>query len=524
MSSVASNRETSPARSLSTSTWVWFEGAGLAILIMLRLLWVHISPLHEDLFHRNLPMTTVYRGIFIDFVVVCAASVALLLWMDRTDPENQSLAWIAVAAMAMARMAGWMQETWVAASFVTPRIVFISLAVLGVLLWILRRRWYGLAVQGVRCALMLVGFSVCWMLPQLVWMAAHSEPVQASAFVRAPGEVAQRRIVWILFDELSRDQAFDRRYPGLALPAFDRFAAQSVSFSNVQPGGYMTELVIPGLMAGESISDEKTDLDGRLYVKTRNDPEWHPYAADKTLLAEAQQAGWSTAISGWFLPYCRLYADQLTDCFRTMRFPLPGGYSRLHSTAWNALAPIHKSVLRVAGRPVPGTTPWELHARDFAEILAHGEAMIADEHIGFVFLHLPAPHPAGFYNRKTGEMGYPGSYVDNLALADKTLDALLQRIALTGLADRTTVIVSSDHSWRIPMWKPEAGWTREDEAALGNRGFDQRPVLMVRFPEVQAGITLNRPFPLLREHGIVEGILDHRIATPQELEEWVAAQ
>ncbi|HLJ78261.1 MAG TPA: hypothetical protein VKT75_12645 [Acidobacteriaceae bacterium] len=524
MSSVASEGAATSPRHISASIWVAFEGAGLAIVVMLRLLWVHISPLHEDLFHRNLPMTAVYRGILIDFVVVCAAAIALLLWMDRRDPEKHSFGWIFVAAIAASRAAGWAQENWVDASFITPCAVFLSFAAAGVLLWVLRRRWYGVAIQGLRLALMLVGFSICWMLPQLTWMAAYPEPVQASSFAKAPGPMAQRRIVWILFDELSRDQTFDRRYPGLVLPAFDAFAAQSVSFSDVQPGGYMTELIIPGLMDGESISQEKTNLDGRLFVKTAENPQWHPYAADKSLLADARQVGWSTGVSGWFLPYCRLYADQLNDCFRTMRFPLPGGYSRGHTTAWNAVAPMRKSLLRVEGRPVRGTTPAELHARDFEEILSHGEAMIADERIGFVFLHLPAPHPAGFYNRATGEMGYPGSYVDNLALADKTLAELLQRIAQTQLAARTTIIVSSDHSWRIPMWRPLAGWTREDEAALGDRGFDQRPVLMVRFPQERRGGSVDAGFPLIREHDMMERILDERIRTPQELEQWATGK
>lgn len=523
MNSVVSGRGASPPRHISASVWVGFEGAGLGIAAMLRLLWVHISPLHEDLFHRNLPMIAVYRGIFIDFVVVCAAGIALLLWMRRRDPEDRSPWWIAIAAVVMARVAGWIQETWAGIS-VDPRMVFVICAVALALLWILRRTWYGLAVKSLRVALMMVGFSICWMMPQLAWMAAHPEPVQASSFVKEPGQVAQRRIVWILFDELSRDQTFDRRYPGLVLPAFDRFASESVTFSDVQPGGYLTERIIPGLMDGYTITDERTDLDGRLYVKTNENPAWHLYDARNTLLAEARQAGWPTGLAGWYLPYCRIYTSELDECYRTMTEPISGGYSRQHSTAWNALAPIRKPLLLIAGRPVPSTTPAELHARDFEAILSHGEAMIADERIGFVFLHLPVPHPTGFYNRRTGEMGYPGSYVDNLALADRTLAELLGRIAQTRLADRTTVILSSDHSWRIPMWRSQAGWTREDEAALGNRGFDQRPVLMVRFPQQQAGVTVGTPFPLLREHQMVEEILDRRIATPQELRLWATGK
>ena len=504
------------------AVWVWLQGAGIGVLVMLRLLWVHISPLHEDLFHRNLPMTSVYRGVLIDFLVACAVGIALMRFMDRRDPQSRSWLWIPIAAALMARAAGWAQETWIEAAWVTPRRVFLCCVVIGLALWIVRRAWYAAAVRCWRVLLLGVGCCTGWILPQMAWMALHPEPVQARSFTRPMSGVAARRIIWILFDELSHDQTFDRRYPGLALSSFDRFAAESVSFSDVQPDGYMTEMIIPGLLDGNVILDEKTDLDGRLYVKTQHDPHWHAYPAQNTLFAAAQRAGWSTAAAGWFLPWCRLYENELDACFRTMRFPLPGGYSRRRSAEWNALAPIRKPLLRIAGQPLRTTSPAELHARDFREILAHGESMIADERIGFVFLHLPVPHPTGFYDRATDTLGRPGSYIDNLALADRTLAQILDTIAQTGAADRTTVVISSDHSWRIPMWRPEAGWTQEDEAALGNHGFDQRPVLMVRFPGERDGAQVNAAFPIIREHDLVRAVLAQQITTAAQLQQWAA--
>lgn len=503
------------------SIWMWLQGFGIGIIVMLRLLWPHISPLHEDLFHRNLPMTPVYRGVLIDFAVVCAAGIALVHWMDRRDPHCRSPWWIVIAAILASREVSWSHEALVVFAALTPRTTFLVCLSCGTLLWFFRRSWYGKAVRFFRLGLMAVGCCICWILPQLSWTAVHPEPVQASSFVKALGAAAPHRIVWILFDELSRDQTFDHRYPGLALPAFDRFAQESVSFSNVQPDGYMTEFVIPGLMDGQVITGEKTDLDGRFYVKSESAPKWHLYAADRTLLADAQQAGWSTGLSGWFLPYCRLYSGQLNDCFRTMRDPVPGGYSRRQSVLWNALAPIRTPLLQMTGQ-VRKTSLTQEHAQDFEDILGHGMAMIADERIGFVLVHLPVPHPPGFYNRGTDMLGRPGSYVDNLALADKTLGELLQHIAKTAAADRTTVLISSDHSWRIPMWSPAAGWTREDEAALGNRGFDQRPVLMVRLPDERTGTLMTAPFPIIREHELIEMILKHRITTSEQLRDWAA--
>ena len=58
----------------------WLEGTGAGIVIMFRLIAVHLSPGHEDLFHRVLPMTAVYRGLLIDLLAVCVASVVFIRW------------------------------------------------------------------------------------------------------------------------------------------------------------------------------------------------------------------------------------------------------------------------------------------------------------------------------------------------------------------------------------------------------------------------------------------------------------
>ena len=75
------------------------------------------------------------------------------------------------------------------------------------------------------------------------------------------------RIVWLLFDELSYDQAFDHRFPGLAMPAFDKLKSESVSFSDLQPAGYHTERVIPSFFLGHVVNDIRSNLDGEPMVQ-----------------------------------------------------------------------------------------------------------------------------------------------------------------------------------------------------------------------------------------------------------------
>jgi hypothetical protein len=45
----------------------WLQGCGLAILLTLNTLWVHISPKRADLYHSLLPVNHIYWGLVVDW-------------------------------------------------------------------------------------------------------------------------------------------------------------------------------------------------------------------------------------------------------------------------------------------------------------------------------------------------------------------------------------------------------------------------------------------------------------------------
>jgi membrane-anchored protein YejM (alkaline phosphatase superfamily) len=159
-----------------------------------------------------------------------------------------------------------------------------------------------------------------------------------------------------------------------------------------------------------------------------------------------------------------------------------------------------------------------MHAADYSVLMQHALQEIAGRG-GFVFIHLPVPHPGGFYNRRTHQVGVDGSYLDNLVLADQTLGALLQAIDATPLSDRTTVLVSSDHSWRVDLWRPTSDWRPEDTRVSGGR-FDPRPLLIVRFPGESGGMKIARAFSLIDMHGMIEAMLVGRMSSAADLQTW----
>lgn len=498
---------------------------------MLPRLWVNLSPLHADLYHRLLPMNTVFGGMAIDLAAACLLCTAAFWLLERRDPEDKSLWWALVAAIAIVELCVlvlWAGILQAHLDVPLTGIAFAGVACVGgaVALWLLQRLWYQKTVRGFRAALAMVGVCVFWMLPQMVYMAMRPEaylPSHSAHIISAARQTPHRRIIWILFDELSQDQVFDHRQADVALPELNRFRSQSVMFSDVQPAGYFTTLVVPSLISGRTIKSERSDLSGNLFIK--NAGHWQRFPAEDSVFADAEREGWSTGVAGWYNPYCRIYGTWLDWCAWTFRSPIYGGYKQGKSVWWNANAPlasVEAAAMRVLRRRTVVKTNAQMHAADYDDLMRWSHELIDDEQVGFVFLHLPLPHPGGFYNRKTGRLGVSGSYVDNLALSDQSLGQLMEWVAQTRLASQTTVIVCSDHSWRVPMWRLEPGWTPEDERASGGR-FDPRPVLMVHFPGETIPGAVAKPFPAIWEHDLIEDMLREPM-TAEELEHWADKQ
>lgn len=502
---------------------ILLQGCGIAVLIMLRLVWRHVSPSHSDLYHRMLPMNSVYGGVTIDLAVLCLLCICALWLLDRFDPDTKSLLWSIGGIFVVEQLSAFL----VAAGFSSfgLRLLILVLIALGPLLWLWKRDWYSKAVRGTRVLLFTLGFCIFWILPQLTYMAIRPEPQDVHSFVKAvpQAEHPQRRVVWILFDELSQDQLFDHRQPDLSFPAFDQFRAQSTMFSDMQPAGFFTELVVPSLLWGHEVRGERSDLSGNLSVKTLKHG-WIRFPANNTVFADAKRAGWSSGVAGWYNPYCRTYEPWLDWCAWNQRInPIVSGYLQDRSLLWNVNAPLLRTEAQVFHLGTRAPSNAVTHAQDYTELMQWSHQLIADEDIGFVFLHLPLPHPSGFYNRKTGQLGVPGSYLDNLALTDKTLAQLLQWIGETKLAPETTIILCSDHSWRVPLWKNQSTmWTREDARASQGK-FDPRPVLMVRFPNQNTPQVISRSFSALKEHDLIETLLQKPMDA-DSLKNWVETQ
>jgi len=95
-----------------------------------------------------------------------------------------------------------------------------------------------------------------------------------------------------------------------------------------------------------------------------------------------------------------------------------------------------------------------LALESYVRIRAAAQEVISSPAVDLAFLHYPIPHSPSVYSRSANSLAssYTTSfdgYVNNLALVDQTVGEILAGLEKSGLRDQTTIILSSDHWWRI---------------------------------------------------------------------------
>lgn len=502
-----------------------FEGCGVAIALTLSYTWDQLVPDHiSAIYLRALPTASVAGGVALVLAAVSLAGWGVVALMAHWDAARKTPVWMLLTALVPAvliRSALTLFEV----GFRIPTTLVITLVLLlpAAALWRFWPAAYRKLVNGFLAIYLCLGICILWMLPQLAMAALNHHPRESLESSRTePAIVAPRgqtRIVWLLLDELSYDQTFEHRQPGLKLPNLDALRSQSTLFTDMQPAGYYTDEVLPAVLSGHPVEAIRSNLDGVLSVRERSGGPWERFDPRATLFADAERMGWSTAIAGWFNPYCRLFGTIVEQCTWRPESRLFAGHMSSSNTVWqNTLAPLGSKFRR------PGETNLTAEHREaYQALLARGLQMIGDDRIRFVFVHLPVPHPPGIYDRVSGRLRDGGSYLDNLALADATLGEIRAAIAGTVSADNTILIVSSDHSMRVNKWRGGPYWTPEDERVFHNR-FDPRPVLLVHFADGQTPQTEPQPFAELNMHGMIEEILAGRVRSGSGLDAWVTTQ
>ncbi|GGG67427.1 sulfatase-like hydrolase/transferase [Edaphobacter dinghuensis] len=520
-----------------------FVAFGIATLCLLAILGPLISPSHTVIFHTSAPATSLFTSVFLDLFALWTLLTTLLLVAGKPG-RRQFMIWSGIVLALppillknISMLQGFQLHHWMTFSLTSACLgsfVLLSLCWSPNLLPAFTR------VQ--RFLIVVFGFVALngiVIVGQLLWYRWQVRDLNAPAMLhqRSLSEVhspAHARVIWILFDELSYQQVYEHRFPGLALPTFDALAQQSAVFTHVVPAGAYTEAVVPSLLTGWPVDSIRASSDGqRLSLHNPATGAWQRFDQHQTIFQDALNDGYSTAVAGWYNPYCRVLSQVLDRCFWTLQLPYPGGIvpgqsvlANLRTQVAHRRDAILSLLLPHYHRPAGQDLDTKLHVDDYVRLRSAADAMLNDSAADFLFLHMPIPHPLGIYDRRRGVLtGHSTSYIDNLALADKYLAHVRHLLEQRGEWDSSTIIIMGDHSWRTSfVWSGMDGWTPEDEAASHNGQFDDRPGYLVKLPNQQQGARIDTSFKAIHTRALLDALLANQLHTPDELRAWTKTQ
>jgi hypothetical protein len=313
-----------------------------------------------------------------------------------------------------------------------------------------------------------------------LWQFAHPP----SYVERPPAPLVEpqphaQRVLWLLFDELDQHLVFENRPASVTLPEFDRIRREWFYADHVAPAAASTRAAIP-LLLGD-------------------------------VFDRARSAGFNSAILGSELPYCRMYS--VASCFTSPSATEEIALRRptVLNHAWHAITsrvsrkPLFDAETRRAARAA--------EAIAFDEMRQRAIALATDTRYQLVFMHFPIPHLLSFWDRRGGKYSTAdsSSYLDNLALADRTLGEIRTALEHAGQWNDTLVLVTSDHPLRDQTIEA-AHWWNDSETASIKAERKYVPFLL----RLAGPYELHAPFHATLTGDLLRAILDRRVTTTQQ--------
>lgn len=373
----------------------------------------------------------------------------------------------------------------------------------GAVVVVIVRRYHRLVRATAALALLLISPFALSSLLQLAWGAAWccdgAADTAPAAPVRRP---LATRIVWLLFDELDYRLALAAPPAGLTLGGFDALSGQALSASRAMSGSYNTREAVPALLLGREVTDAEP-TGPRSLALTLTDQTPVSWDGSDSWFADVAALGARTAISGYYHPYCRLFARYVEWC------------------TWHALNTYQHQATRSVQAEMAGQLKGILPlARRINAVQTYDATLdavprlAANADYDVVFAHLSVPHGPDISEPGSDDGGTllvtsPLGYFGNLRLADHLLSRVRTAMESAGVWDSSVVLVTSDHEWRHV------------------RHFDGRRVAQVPFllkmAEQHDTVGVATPFmPALVIRGLLNAVLSGDVVTAAEAAAWIA--
>jgi Sulfatase len=500
-----------------------------------------VSPSHDAIYHWSGPASSIFIPVLLDFICVWLV-FSTLIFVALGENRGSATVWAGItlflpwaALKSSVLLMSWQLPYWIsrglfglcAVSLILFHVFFQSIP--PATLERLRR----LTIGVLRIVAVYGGF----ILVQLLWFGWQARRLNASRPLHRATKAFQKnkvdrpRIIWIVLDELSYRQVYEHRFHTLDLPAFDELAKQSTTFTHVVPAGTMTEFVMPSLITGQPLDQIQPSSSGvGLKIHNLMTNQWLVFDQHDTIFNDALIAGYRTAVTGWYIPYCRIFPEVLDQCFWTFGQPARTEMLARASIVGNVFNPLLlnsgimdnlPSVINHGNKVEDRIS--KTHISDYQLLSDSADQLLQNPVFDFILIHMAVPHPGGIYNRATHTFTTRSStYIDNLALADSYLAHVRSLLESAGQWDSSAIVIMGDHSWRTKLlWSAAPGWTSEEQEASNGAQFDDRPAYIVKLPGQKNGNNINVPFAAVDTRALFSAIMKKQIVSPEDLSSWV---
>ena len=493
----------------------------LATLFFLSSWWVLLNPEHFTYYHLSFnPSRFEIAGLLIDILLLSLLFllVARFALSFRSDTIRKVLCCVLVASLfvplnSLCADDGKfsLRDVIFANRIITILLVFVAIS-LAVILWRKAERLssYAQVLLIVLSPLFLVN------VVTVASMARHSSP-PASFADNAPTALPNHslrgpQVVWIIFDELDQNLAFDRRPTGLALPEFDRLLQQSISSAHAYPPGADTIYSIPSLTIGTLLRGAVPAGADDLSLTLANG-SLQRWSTQSSLFSDTRRAGLTAGIAGWYHPYCRVLRKDLDRCYWVSGATLVDSASDKNTLSASMRKWFELTAYRIpfVYRLVEGLRAREQRVEHIAQFntLSSDAQRILDDNLDLTLLHFPIPHAPWIFDRHRQELSSQpdNSYLDNLALADRALGEVRSRLESTGRWDNTIVLVTADHWWR--------------SSPLVNGHRDHRIPFILKLAGQQSAERYDSTFNTIVTRALLMQLLKGQITKPGEVLSWL---
>jgi hypothetical protein len=219
-----------------------------------------------------------------------------------------------------------------------------------------------------------------------------------------------------------------------------------------------------------------------------------------TIFTRIRARGLNTSVVGWYLPYCGIFAADLSDCYWEAIDTRVKGFDPRFSTSLlselRSLSPLEER---------------QRHLGRYQRLEREALTDAIDPGLNLVLLHMPVPHEPAIYDRKAGQLTifnfHRDWYLDNLALADRTLGDLRRAMEKAGVWDSSTILVTSDHGLR---WY--AGWSEHTSPLV--------PYLL-KLPGQREARPYTDPVHTILTADLIEAVLSGEVKDPDQAVTWL---